>query len=201
MTHTLPPLPYAFDALEPHISRETMEFHHGKHHKAYVDKLNDLVRGKQFENMPLEEIIRRADGTIFNNAAQHWNHSFFWNCMAPNASRTPNERIGRAIEASFGSFDAFKEKFSTAAANLFGSGWTWLVKRDDGMLAIEPLNDADTPIRRGQRAILTLDVWEHAYYIDYRNRRPDFIKAFWNVVNWDFVAQNYESNDPLRAAA
>jgi Fe-Mn family superoxide dismutase len=192
MAHKLPPLPYPPDALAPHISRETMEFHHGKHHKAYVEKLNSLIKGTEFENAPLEDIVQRADGGIYNNAAQHWNHTFFWQCLAPRAGGKPGDRIGRAIDASFGSFDKFKEKFSTEAANLFGSGWTWLVKRDDGALAIEPMSNADTPLRSGSRAVLTLDVWEHAYYIDYRNARPDFITAFWNVVNWEFAAANYE---------
>jgi Fe-Mn family superoxide dismutase len=168
-----------------------MEFHHGKHHKAYVDKLNTLIQGTQFESMALEDIVRRSDGGIYNNAGQHWNHSFFWKCLAPNGGGRPSERMARAIDASFGSFDAFKEKFGTASASLFGSGWTWLVKRDDGSLAIEPMSNADTPVKFGTRAVLTLDVWEHAYYIDYRNKRPDFIAAFWNVVNWEFAAQNY----------
>ena len=162
MPHELPPLPYAQNALEPHISRETMEFHHGKHHKTYVDKLNDLVRGTEFESAPLEEIVRRAQGGVYNNAAQHWNHSFFWQCMAPGGGGEPTERIGRAIEASFGSFDDFKKKFSESAATLFGSGWTWLVKRDDGSLVIENMSNADTPVKFGKRALLTLDVWEHA---------------------------------------
>ena len=191
MKHELPPLPYAADALAPHISRETMEFHHGKHHKTYVDKLNELIQGTEFANAPLEDIVRRADGAIYNNAAQHWNHSFFWQCLAPRAGGKPGESIGRAIDSSFGSFDAFKKKFSESAATLFGSGWTWLVKRDDGSLAIEQMSNADTPVRKGGRAILTLDVWEHAYYIDYRNKRPDFIEAFWNVVNWEFAQRNH----------
>ena len=191
MTHELPPLPYAYDALQPHISRETMEFHHDKHHKTYVEKLNKLIKGTQFESMTLEEIIKRADGGVYNNAAQHWNHSFFWKCLAPRAGGKPGERIGRAIDTSFGSFDAFKEKFGKAAEELFGSGWAWLVKRADGSLAIEPMSNADTPVRSGNQAVLTLDVWEHAYYIDYRNARPKFIEAFWNVVNWDFADRNF----------
>ena len=193
MPHELPPLPYAPNALEPHISRETMEFHHGKHHKTYVDKLNDLVKGTEFENASLEDIVRRSQGGVYNNAAQHWNHSFFWQCMKPGGGGQPTERIARAIDASFGSFDDFKKKFSESAATLFGSGWTWLTKRDDGSLAIENMSNADTPVKFGKRAVLTLDVWEHAYYIDYRNKRPDFIAAFWNVVNWDFAARNLES--------
>jgi len=193
MAHELPPLPYALDALQPHISRETMEFHHGKHHRTYVDKLNQLIKGTEFENMPLEDIIRRAQGGVYNNAAQHWNHAFFWQCLSPRGGGAPREQLGRAIEKSFGSFDDFKGKFSTTAETLFGSGWAWLVKRDDGSLAIEGMSNADTPVRLGSRALLTLDVWEHAYYIDYRNKRPDFVKAFWNVVNWDFAAQNYSA--------
>ena len=191
MKHELPPLPYSKDALEPHISRETLEFHHGKHHKTYVDKLNELIEGTEFENAPLEDIIRRSDGTIFNNAAQTWNHTFFWRCMTPNGGGRPSGDLMKSIEKSFGSFDAFKKEFSAASADLFGSGWAWLVKRDDGSLAIEPLKDADTPVKSGGRAVLTLDVWEHAYYIDYRNSRPEFIAAFWNVVDWNFAAKNH----------
>lgn len=191
MHHELPPLPYSYDALEPHVSRETMEFHHDKHHKAYVDKLNSLIKGTEFENAPLEEIVRRAKGKIFSNAAQTWNHTFFWNCMRKNGGGRPSGALSQAIDSAFGSFDAFNKRFSEEAAELFGTGWTWLVKRNDGTLAIEPKDDADTPLASGGRALLTLDVWEHAYYIDYRNRRPDFIKAFWNVVNWDFAAKNY----------
>ncbi|HYH43405.1 MAG TPA: superoxide dismutase [Burkholderiales bacterium] len=190
MQHELPPLPYPMDALEPHISKETLEYHYGKHHKTYVDKLNDLIKGTEYENAALEDIIRRADGKIFNNAAQIWNHTFFWNCMTPKSSAKPSGALAQAIDKSFGSFDEFKKKFSTASADLFGSGWTWLVKRDDGSLAIEPLKDAQTPVKSGGKALLTLDVWEHAYYIDYRNKRPDFIAAFWNIVNWDFAAKN-----------
>jgi superoxide dismutase, Fe-Mn family len=191
MQHELPPLPYPMDALQPHISRETLEFHYGKHHKTYVDKLNDMIKGTEFEKASLEDIVRKSDGKIFNNAAQTWNHTFFWNCMTPKGAGQPSGPLQQAIDKSFGSFDEFKKKFSTASADLFGSGWTWLVKRGDGSLAIEPLKDADTPLAHGNTAVLTLDVWEHAYYIDYRNKRPDFIAAFWNVVNWDFAAKNY----------
>ena len=191
MHHELPPLPYPYDALEPYISRETMEFHYGKHHKAYVDKLNSLIKGTEFENSTLEEIVRRAKGKIFNNAAQAWNHTFFWNCMRNNGGGKPAGALSQAIDSAFGSVDEFKKRFSEEAAELFGTGWTWLVKRRDGSLAIEPKDDADTPLASGARALLTLDVWEHAYYIDYRNQRPEFIKAFWNIVNWDFAAKNY----------
>jgi Fe-Mn family superoxide dismutase len=191
MPHQLPPLPYPKEALEPHISRETLEYHHGKHHKAYVDKLNELIKGGEFENAALEDIVRRAEGKIFNNAAQHWNHSFFWNCLTPKSTGAPSGALMQAIDKSFGSFDEFKKKFGTAAEELFGTGWAWLVKRSDGSLAVEPLEDACNPLKTGTRALLTLDVWEHAYYIDYRNRRPDFVKAFWSVVNWDFASRNY----------
>ena len=190
MTHELPPLPYPKEALEPHISRETLDFHHGKHHKAYVDKLNELIKGTEFENAPLEDIVRRSEGKVFNNAAQTWNHTFFWNCMSPKGGGRPSGELAKAIDSSFGSFDEFKKKFSTDAGEIFGTGWAWLVKRDDGALAIRALEDADTPLESGGRALLTLDVWEHAYYIDYRNRRPDFIKAFWNIVNWEFARAN-----------
>jgi Fe-Mn family superoxide dismutase len=191
MQHQLPPLPYALNALEPHISRETMEFHYGKHHKTYVEKLNELIKGTEFENATLEDMMRRAKGKIYNNAAQTWNHTFFWQCMSPQGGGQPSGAFAKAIDASFGSFDAFKKKFSESAAELFGSGWTWLVKRGDGTLAIEPESNADAPLGWNHRPLLTLDVWEHAYYIDYRNKRPDFIKAFWNVVNWDFAAKNF----------
>ena len=191
MQHELPPLPYPMDALEPHISRETLEFHHGKHHKTYVDKLNDLIKGTEFESASLEDIVRRSDGKIFNNAAQHWNHAFFWNCMAPKAGGKPSGALLQAIEKSFGGFEDFKKQFGTASVDLFGSGWAWLVRRADGALEIQPLKDADTPLKSGGKALLTLDVWEHAYYIDYRNKRPDFVEAFWKIANWDFAAKNY----------
>ena len=191
MPHQLPPLPYPKEALEPHISRETLEFHHSKHHKAYVDKVNELIKGTELENAALEDIVRRSKGKLFNNAAQVWNHTFFWSCMGPQKGGKPSGALLQAIEKSFGSFDAFKKKFSDEATELFGTGWTWLVKRADGTLAVEPMEDADTPIASKGRPILTLDVWEHAYYIDYRNRRPDFIAAYWKIVNWDFAAKNY----------
>ena len=191
MQHELPPLPYPMEALQPHISRETLEYHYGKHHKTYVDKLNDMIKGTELENASLEDIVRKSDGKIFNNAAQTWNHTFFWNCMTPKAAPQPKGPLQQAIDKSFGSFDEFKKKFSTASADLFGSGWTWLVKQGDGSLVIQPLKDADTPLAHGNTAVLTLDVWEHAYYIDYRNKRPDFIAAYWNLVNWEFAAKNY----------
>ena len=191
MQHQLPPLPYALDALAPHISRETLEFHYGKHHKTYVDKLNELIKGKPQEQMTLEEIVRNSAGPIFNNAAQAWNHSFFWQCMSPDGG-SPQGDFARAIDASFGSLEKFKDEFSAAAIGVFGSGWTWLTTDASGKLAIKSTQNADTPIADSGIPLLTCDVWEHAYYIDYRNARPQFVKAFWNVVNWQFAARNFE---------
>lgn len=190
MEHTLPSLPYPKDALQPHISKETFEYHYGKHHQAYVNKLNTLIKGTKFENMQLEEIIKSSEGPIFNNAAQHWNHSFFWNCMAPKAGGYPGSRIGEMITKRWENFDKFKETFSKSAVDNFGSGWTWLVQNPKGDLEIMNTSNADTPLVHGLTALLTLDVWEHAYYIDYRNARPDFVTAFWNLVNWDFANKN-----------
>jgi len=190
MAFALPELPYSQDALMPHMSPETMSFHYGKHHKAYVDNLNKLVPGTEFEKMTLEQIILKSTGGIFNNAAQVWNHTFFWHCMAPKAGGEPKGEVMDAINRDFGSFAAFKEKFADTAVKQFGSGWGWLVKQKDGKLAIVSTSNAGTPMTEGHTALLTCDVWEHAYYIDYRNRRPDFLAAFWNLVNWDFVAQN-----------
>lgn len=190
MAFTLPELPYSQDALMPHMSPETMSFHYGKHHKAYVDNLNKLVPGTEFEKMTLEQTILKSTGGIFNNAAQVWNHTFFWHCMAPKAGGEPKGEVMDAINRDFGSFAAFKEKFADTAVKQFGSGWGWLVKQKDGKLAIVSTSNAGTPMTEGHTALLTCDVWEHAYYIDYRNRRPDFLAAFWNLVNWDFVAQN-----------
>jgi Fe-Mn family superoxide dismutase len=189
--HELPALPFAIDALEPHISAETLQFHHGKHHATYVDKLNGLIAGTEFESATLEEIIQRSSGGIFNNAAQVWNHSFYWNCLSPNGGGVPAAALAEAINRDFGSFDAFKEKFAAAAVGNFGSGWTWLVKNKDGDLEIVNTDDADNPMTQAYLPLLTCDVWEHAYYIDYRNRRPDYIAAFWQLLNWDFVASNY----------
>ena len=190
MAFTLPELPYSQDALMPHMSPETMSFHYGKHHKAYVDNLNKLVPGTEFEKMTLEQIIMKSTGGVFNNAAQVWNHTFFWHCMAPKAGGEPKGEVMDAINRDFGSFAAFKEKFADTAVKQFGSGWGWLVKQKDGKLAIVSTSNAGTPMTDGHTALLTCDVWEHAYYIDYRNRRPDFLAAFWNLVNWDFVAKN-----------
>jgi superoxide dismutase, Fe-Mn family len=189
--HQLPPLPYALDALEPHMSAETLEFHHGKHHKAYIEKLNELVAGTRYEQMTLEEIIRESQDAVFNNAAQAWNHTFFWNCLSPEAARKPAGPLAQAIDDSFGSFDAFKDEFTSAATQLFGSGWAWLVRDATGGLSIETGSNADTPIARNNQPLLTCDVWEHAYYIDYRNARPDFLKAYWKIVDWEFADSNF----------
>ncbi len=190
MKHELRPLPYALDALEPHLSRETLEFHHGKHHRTYVTKLNELVQGGPFERASLEEIVRRADGAVFNNAAQVWNHDFYWDCLSPSGGGEPRGELAQAIVSSFGSYGEFKDKFSKAAEGRFGSGWAWLAGGADGSLEILSTSNADTPLRSGKTALLTCDVWEHAYYIDYRNARPDYVKAFWNLVNWEFVERN-----------
>jgi Fe-Mn family superoxide dismutase len=187
LEHKLPPLPYPLDALEPHMSGETLEYHHGKHHKTYVTKLNELIKGTQYEGMDLDEIVRTSKDAIFNNAAQTWNHTFFWNCLSPEGGGKPKGQLASAIDASFGSFDAFKDKFTTAATEHFGSGWAWLARNDAGALSIYTTPNADTPIAHGDTPLLTCDVWEHAYYIDYRNERPKFLKAFWKIVNWEFA--------------
>lgn len=191
MAFELPALPYEKNALEPHISAETLEYHYGKHHQAYVTKLNELTDGTGDANKSLEEIIKSASGGLFNQAAQVWNHTFYWHCLSPNGGGEPSGALGEAISAKFGSFDKFKQEFNTKAAGNFGSGWTWLIKTDDGGVDIINTDDADTPIAHGQTPLLTIDVWEHAYYIDYRNARPKYLDAVWNVINWDFVAQNY----------
>lgn len=187
MAFELPPLPFAMDALEPFISRETLEYHYGKHHQAYVNNLNNLVPGTQFETATLEEIIKTSSGGVFNNGAQVWNHSFYWNCLAPNAGGEPKGTMQDAIVESFGSFANFKEQFTKAAATLFGAGWAWLVKTDDGKLEIVQESNAGNPLTSGKTPLLTCDVWEHAYYLDKQNRRPDYIADFWNLVNWDAV--------------
>jgi superoxide dismutase, Fe-Mn family len=191
MAYELPDLPYARNALEPHISAETLEFHHGKHHAAYVTNLNKLVAGTEHEGKSLEAIITSADGGIFNNAAQIWNHSFYWNCLSPNGGDAPGGELASAIDSTFGSFDAFKEKFTASAVGNFGSGWTWLVKNNDGSIEIVNTGNAGSPLTAGQIPLLTCDVWEHAYYIDYRNARPAYVGAFWNLINWEFAASNY----------
>ncbi len=186
----LPPLPFAKDALSPHISAETLEFHYGKHHQAYVNNLNQLIPGTKFENLPLEEIVRGSDGKVFNNAAQVWNHTFYWNCLGPNAGGQPAGALLQAIEKRFGSFDQFQKQFTDAAVGLFGSGWAWLVKTPDGALDLRATSNAATPLTSADKPLLTCDVWEHAYYIDYRNARPKYVEAFWKVVNWNFVSRN-----------
>ena len=191
MEHTLPTLPYAMDALAPHISAETLEFHYGKHHKTYVDNLNNLVKGTEFENASLEEIVKKSSGGIFNNAAQVWNHTFYWNGLAPNAGGAPTGALADAINAKWGSFDAFKEAFTKCAVTTFGSGWAWLVKTPAGELDLVSTSTAATPLTTDNKALLTCDVWEHAYYVDYRNARPKYVESFWNLVNWDFVAKNF----------
>jgi superoxide dismutase, Fe-Mn family len=192
MEHKLPELPYAKEALAPNISAETLEYHYGKHHKTYVDNLNKLIPGTEFEKMNLEEIIKKASGGIFNNAAQIWNHSFYWNCLSPSGGGEPTGEVAAAINKTFGAFVQFKEKFTAAGTSLFGSGWVWLVKNPDGSLAIESASNAGNPLKDGKKAILTCDVWEHAYYIDYRNARAKYVEAYWKIVNWKFAAQNYK---------
>ena len=190
MAFELPDLPYAEGALAPHISAETIQYHYGRHHRAYVTNLNNLTEGKPEANQSLEDLIKTADGGLFNNAAQVWNHTFYWNCLSPNGGGEPSGDAAAAINQLSGGFDAFKQAFGASAAGNFGSGWTWIVKDASGALAIENTSNAGCPIRDGKTPILTIDVWEHAYYIDYRNARPDYIGAFWNLVNWDFVTQN-----------
>ncbi|UZN49023.1 superoxide dismutase [Fe] [Cupriavidus cauae] len=191
MEHTLPPLPYPHDALAPHMSKETLEFHHDKHHQTYVTNLNNLIKGTEFENATLEEIVKKSSGGIFNNAAQVWNHTFFWNCLKPQGGGQPTGPLADAINAKWGSFDKFKEEFTKTAVGTFGSGWAWLVKKADGSLDLVSTSNAATPLTTDATPLLTCDVWEHAYYIDYRNARPKFVEAFWNVVNWDFVGKNF----------
>ena len=191
MERTLPPLPYALDALAPAYSQETMEYHYGKHHKAYVDKLNELQKGTEFEAMELEDIIKKAQGGIYNQAAQIWNHTFFWNCMKPQGGGEPTGALADAIQKKWGSVADFKKAFVTSAVGNFGSGWTWLVKKADGSVDIVNMGAAGTPLTTGDKPVLTVDVWEHAYYIDYRNARPGFIAAFLDhLVDWDFAAKN-----------
>ncbi len=188
MTHQLPELPYGKEALEPHISAKTLEFHYGKHHKTYVDKLNGLIPGTEFEDATLEEIVTKAEGGIFNNGAQVWNHTFYWESFSPNGGGKPEGNLLKAIEKKFGSFEEFKKAFSEAAATLFGSGWAWLVINQNGELEIVKESNAGNPMRSGKKPLLTCDVWEHAYYLDYQNRRPDYIESFWKLVDWNKVA-------------
>lgn len=188
----LPELPYAMDALEPSISKETLEYHYGKHHQAYVNNLNKLVQeNAELANLSLEEIIMKSSGGVFNNAAQDWNHTFYWHCMTPKSEGTPSGKLLEAINKKFGSFDEFKKQFTQSAATLFGSGWTWLVKNADGSLEIMNTANGDLPMKHGKTALLTCDVWEHAYYIDYRNVRMTYIENFWKLINWEFVAKNF----------
>ncbi len=191
MAFELPPLPYAKEALAPTISAETLDYHYGKHHQAYVTNLNNLTKGTEFEGMTLEEVIMKSSGGIFNNAAQVWNHSFYWNGLSPTGGGEPGGALAEAIAASFGSFEEFKKQFSTAAATNFGSGWTWLVKNAEGQLEIYNTSNAGTPMTAGKKALLTVDVWEHAYYIDYRNARPKYLEEIWKLIDWGFVAANY----------
>ncbi|GAA5170904.1 superoxide dismutase [Viridibacterium curvum] len=192
MAHTLPPLPYAKDALAPHLSAETFDFHYGKHHQAYVTNLNNLIPGTEFENASLEDIVKKSSGGIYNNAAQIWNHTFFWSCMKPAGGGAPTGALADAINAKWGSFDAFKEAFTKSAVGNFGSGWTWLVKKADGSVDIVNTGPAGTPLTTADKALLTIDVWEHAYYIDYRNARPKFVEVFLtSLANWDFAAANF----------
>lgn len=188
MKYILPELPYELDALQPHIDKRTLEFHHGKHHQAYVNNLNNLVPESSFAGASLVELIKESDGGIFNNAAQVWNHTFYFDSFSPKGGGDPSGDIAKLLEKSFGSFDLFKEKFSKAAASLFGSGWAWVVLKDNGLLEIVQESNAGNPIRNGLKPIITIDVWEHAYYLDYQNRRPDYISAFWNVLDWQKVS-------------
>ena len=191
MTFELPKLPYELNALEPHISQETLEYHHGKHHQAYVTNLNNMIPNTEFEGMTLEDIIQKASGGVFNNAAQIWNHSFYWNCLSPNGGGEPTGALADAIQQAFGSFADFKEQFSKAAITTFGSGWAWLVKNADGSITITSTGNAGCPMTNNQKALLTCDVWEHAYYIDYRNARPKYVESFWKLVNWEFVSEMF----------
>lgn len=190
MAFTLPPLPYEMNELEPHISKETLEFHYGKHHQTYVNNLNKLIPGTEFESSSLEDIILKSKGGVFNNAAQVWNHTFYWNCLSPNGGGEPNGELEQLIDKNFGSFEQFKEQFTQTAISTFGSGWAWLVQDKQGNLKITSTSNAGTPMTENDRALLTCDVWEHAYYIDYRNARPNYLTAFWSLVNWEFVKNN-----------
>jgi Fe-Mn family superoxide dismutase len=187
---TLPELPFPKDSLAPHISEETIDFHYGKHHQAYVTNANKLLPGTEFEGASLEDIIKKATGGIFNNCAQVWNHSFYWNCLSPDGGGEPQGALKKALDGAFGSFDEFKAQFTQTAVTTFGSGWAWLVKKADGSLALASTSNAGSPLTAGDTPILTCDVWEHAYYIDYRNARPKYVEAFWNLVNWEFVEKN-----------
>lgn len=193
MKHELPKLPYDLDALEPHMSKETLEYHYGKHHKAYIDKTNALIEGTKFEESPLDYIVKHAaKGPLFNQAAQAWNHSFFWQCLSPDCGGKPGGALLQAIEKAYGGFDAFQKTFGEKAAGLFGSGWVWLVKNPDGGVDIVQTGNGDTPITGDSAPLITCDVWEHAYYLDHRNDRAKYVKAYWNLANWEFAAENFE---------
>ena len=191
MEHKLPQLPYSINELAPYLSQETLEFHYGKHHQTYVTNLNNLIKGTEFENATLEEIVKKSSGGIFNNAAQVWNHTFYWLSLAPNAGGEPTGALAEAINAKWGSFDEFKKAFNAVAAGTFGSGWAWLVKAADGSLELVSTSNAATPLTSDKTALLTCDVWEHAYYIDYRNSRPNYLEGFWKLVNWNAVAERF----------
>lgn len=191
MAFELPPLPYGKNRLVPHISEETLEYHYGKHHQTYVTNLNNLVPGTEFEGLSLEEIVLKSSGGIFNNAAQVWNHSFYWNTLSPDGGGEPTGALADAINSEFGSFAGFKEAFTKCAATTFGSGWAWLVKNPEGNLALVSTSNAGCPLTEGHTPLLTCDVWEHAYYVDYRNARPAYLEAFWALVNWDFASANF----------
>ena len=191
MKHERPELPYPSNALEPYISQETLSFHYGKHHQAYVNKLNELIVGTEFEDASLEEIVEKASGGIFNNAAQVWNHTFYWNCLSPAGGGAPTGAIADAIAAKWGSFDKFQELLTQSAVTNFGSGWTWLVNNEENELEIVNTSNAGNPLTQGKTPILTIDVWEHAYYVDYRNARPQYVDAYWNLVNWKFANDNF----------
>jgi len=190
MEHALPALPYPLDGLQPHISKETLEFHYGKHHQTYVTNLNNLIKDTEFESASLEEIVKKSSGGVFNNAAQIWNHTFYWNSLSPKGGGAPSGALAAAIDKKWGSFDAFKEAFTKSAVGNFGSSWTWLVKKADGSLDIVNTSNAATPVTTADTPLITCDLWEHAYYIDYRNRRPDYLGAFWSLANWDFASKN-----------
>ncbi|MHA7841440.1 MAG: superoxide dismutase [Gammaproteobacteria bacterium] len=194
MTFELPALPYELNGLQPHISQETLEYHYGKHHQAYVNNLNKLIPDTEFEGKTLEQIIQKATGGIFNNAAQVWNHTFYWHSLSPQGGGEPSGALADAINKHFGSFAQFKTQFTQAATTLFGSGWAWLVKNQDGSLSIEQTTNADTPLRDPNKTpLLTCDVWEHAYYIDVRNARPEYVENFWQLVNWQFASDNFSA--------
>ncbi|MDQ7090694.1 MAG: Fe-Mn family superoxide dismutase [Methylococcales bacterium] len=193
MAFELPALPYAKTALAPHISEETLDYHHGKHHQTYITNLNNLISGTEFESLSLEEIMAKSSGGTFNNAAQIWNHTFYWNSLSPNGGGQPSGNLASAINASFGSFEAFQEAFTKCAVTTFGSGWAWLVKDKEGNLSLVSSSNAACPLTDGLTPLLTCDVWEHAYYIDYRNARPSYLKGFWSLVNWDFAAANFSA--------